>query len=165
MSTLALFQREPVESLSSDAQCTPRELALALGRFGIDPCSNPRSHVQADRRCMLELGQDGLSDSWADTSGAPLSAFVNGPYSDPLPWCERLRAHRAPACCLWKLDTTTQWFEQLMLGGFTWAPFRNRLKYERPGNCGSADFPSFLAWRDWKPSRAVLQMLWKPRRG
>lgn len=162
MSTLSLFAYEVADG-STDAQCTPRDLALELGVFGVDPCSNPRSHVQAIKRYMLENGEDGLALPW--TLGTPVlaSVFVNGPYSDPLPWCQRLRRHDAPWCSLWKLDTTTAWFAELMAAGATWAPFRKRLRYERPGNCGSADFASVLVWRDWAPSDAVLSRLWPAR--
>jgi hypothetical protein len=39
---------------------TRRELALAVGRFDLDPFSNPDSHILADRVCMLEDGGDGF---------------------------------------------------------------------------------------------------------
>lgn len=171
MSTLALFPGTPLVVDSTDAQCTPRELCRVLGRFGVDPCSNPRSHVQADRTCMLELGQDGLADPWTvdgTDATAPALAFCNGPFSQPMPWCERLRAHRAGWCALWKLDPTTRWHAELVARGpdgtrARWAPFRARLAFEKPGNVGSADFPCMLAWRDWRPSRALLRWLWTPR--
>lgn len=153
MTTLALFPSVAADG-STDAQCTPRDLAIDLGAFDLDPCSNPRSHIQAATQYMLERGQDGLALPWVG------SVFCNGPYSDPLPWCERLRAHRDSWCSLWKLDTTTRWFAELMKAGARWAPFRSRLRYERPGNCGSADFTSVLVWRDWTPSDAVLARLW-----
>lgn len=171
MTTLALFPGLPLVVDSTDAQCTPRDLALDLGRFGVDPCSNPRSHIRADRTCMLERGQDGLADPWTidgSTSSPLASVFCNGPYSAPLPWCERLRAHRAPWCALWKLDPTTRWHAELVARGpdgsrARWAPFRMRLAFERKGNVGAADFPCMLAWRDWTPSRELLRWLWTPR--
>lgn len=158
MSQLALIPRSPGEVDSTDAQCTPRDLALALGSFDLDPCTNPRSHIQARRTCMLEHGQDGLAEVWSG------SVFCNGPFSDPLPWCERLRAHRDPWCSLWKLDPTTAWWTQLMLAGASWAPFRKRLRFEKPGNVGGAEFPCALVWRDWEPPLAALSWLWEPRR-
>ncbi len=158
-----LFPREPSDAVdSSDAQCTPRDLALDLGRFTLDPCSNPRSHILADHTYSLEAGQDGLLLPWFGT------VWCNGRYSDPLPWCERLRAHDGPWCSLWKLDTTTRWFAQLMAAGASWAPFRSRLTFERPGNCGVANFCSVLVWRDWTPPAAVMARLWivtKRKRG
>jgi hypothetical protein len=35
------------ELVTSDAWCTPWALAIALGKFDLDPCSNPRSHIRA----------------------------------------------------------------------------------------------------------------------
>lgn len=168
MSTLALFPGTIVEIDSTDAQCTPRDLALDLGRFGIDVCTNPRSHIVASRSCMLELGQDGLSDDWRDHTGLPLDAYCNWPFSAPMAWCERLRAHRGGWCGLGKLDPTTKWFAELLAKGPTgsrakWAPFKMRLAFEKPGNVGSAEFPCFLAWRDWKLPKAVARRLWSAR--
>lgn len=167
MSTLALFSREQSANVdSSDAQCTPRDLALDLGIFGIDVCTNPRSHIQSIRTFSLENGQDGLAEEWTLIPGGPLaSVWCNGEYSNPLPWCERLRAHDAPWCSLWKLETTTEWHRQLMAPGprgygGQWAPFRMRLKFERPGNCGGADFCSMLVWRDFEVPDAVRARLW-----
>lgn len=158
MTTLALFPAPPLTAESTDHQNTPRDLALELGRFDLDPCSNPRSHILADRSYCLERGENGLALPWAG------SVWCNGPYSEPLPWCERLRAHREPWAALWKLDTTTEWFAVLTRSGAFWAPFRKRLRFERAGNVGSADFSSVLFWRDWTPSDAVLARLWAPRR-
>jgi hypothetical protein len=156
VTTLALFASESVAAVNStDAQCTPRDLCDDLGWFDLDPCSNPRSAVRARQHYSLEAGQDGLALPWVG------SVYVNGPYSNPLPWCERLRAHKGPWCSLWKLDPTTEWFRQLMAAGARWGAFRRRLAYDRPGNCGSADFPSVLVWGGgWRPSNAVRQRLW-----
>jgi hypothetical protein len=157
MSTLALFAREQSANVDSDdAQCTPRDLALDLGAFDLDVASNPRSHILAARSYCLENGEDGLALPWVG------SVFCNGPYSDPLPWCQRLRMHDGPWCALWKFDSTTRWWEQLMLAGATWAPFRSRLRFERAGNCGSANFTSALLWRSWTPPDAVRARLWMP---
>jgi len=164
MTTLALFPRAPGDHDSTDAQCTPRHVALALGRFDLDVCSNPRSHILADRSFMLENGDDGLAEPWTRADGSVASVWCNGPYSAPLPWCERLRAHRGPWAALWKLDTTTAWFNVLACSGASWAPFRERLAFERAGNCGVANFSSVLFWKDWKPSKELLGMLWAPRR-
>lgn len=167
MSTLALFPAELARGAeSTDAQCTPRELALELGRFQRDVCSNPRSHVVADHSFMLEHCEDGLAEAWTLEDGTPASVYANWPFSHPDPWCERLRWHNGPWCGLGKLDPTTGWFRNVVANCTAWSPFRARLAFERPGNSGSAEFPCFLVWGGgWKPSRAVLRRLWKPRRG
>jgi hypothetical protein len=161
VTTLALFPLTIADG-STDAQCTPRDLALELGTFGLDPCSNPRSHIRALRTYQLERGEDGLSLPWTLGGNTPCSVFVNGPYSDPLPWCERLRAHEAGWCALWKADFTTEWWRQLMASGAMWAPFRKRLTFEKPGNCGTANFCSVLVWKDIELSEAVMARLWMP---
>jgi hypothetical protein len=69
-------------AISSDDWCTPKWLCGLLGRFDFDPCSNERSHVQAD--CLMSGGGDhdcGLSMSWGRAS-----IFVNPPYSNVTPW-------------------------------------------------------------------------------
>ncbi len=146
-----------VENVDSDSWCTARDLARLLGHFSTDPCSNPRSHIRADQRFMLENGDDGLKRSWG------YSVFLNFPYSKPLPWCERLAAHGGPAVVLPKLDPTTVWWSVLIDSGYTYAPFRDRQKFERPDKPPlTANFPSALLWRDWTPSPALLELLWKP---
>lgn len=42
--------------------CTAERVARALGPFDLDPFSNPRSHIEATHRCMLEDGGDGFGD-------------------------------------------------------------------------------------------------------
>jgi hypothetical protein len=165
MSTLALFAPEVVGNVdSTDAQCTPRDLALDLGWFDLDVASNPRSHIKTAFSYMLERGEDGLSMPWFG------KVFCNGPYSNPLPWCQRLRQYDGIWVALWKADFTTEWFRQLMSPGPSgqvaqWAVFRDRLTFERPGNVGSANFCSVLVWRDWTPPAAVAARLWMPMRG
>lgn len=147
------------EDVDSDSWCTPRDLARLLGHFSTDPCSNPRSRISADQHYMLERGEDGLTRRWG------YSVFVNGPYSDPMPWCRRLVKHDGPWCALWKLDPTTKWFATLAEGtGATWAAFRQRLKFERPDKPPiTANFPSVLVYRDWTPTPALAGLLWTPQ--
>jgi hypothetical protein len=159
VSTLALFPAAHVPLVeSTDHQNTPRDLAIDLGWFDLDPCSNPLSHIQARTAYALERGQDGLALPWEG------SVFCNGNYSDPLPWCERLRQHNAPWMALWKLDTTTSWWRSLMAARPWWAPFRQRLRFERDGNCGVANFTSVLVWKDFELSDELAGWLWAARR-
>ena len=159
MSTLAMFPSDLIAAAdSTDAQNTPRDLCIELGWFDLDVASNPRSNLQARSSYQLERGQDGLALPWVG------SVWCNGPYSNPLPWCERLACHQAPWAALWKLDSTTAWFSVLVRAADAWAPFRKRLTFERAGNSGTADFSSVLAWGNgWTPSASVLQRLWTPR--
>lgn len=139
--------------MSTDEWCTPAWLAALLGEFDLDPCSNDRSHVRAGVRLSLEQGHDGLTAPWFG------SVFVNGPYSDPLPWCRRLRDHRGPWCALWKLDPTTRWWATLMEANPTVAPFRKRLKFEGEQSM-TANFPSVLVYSAWRPCTELAQHLW-----
>ncbi len=147
---------EPAVIDSDDAQNTPADLCAELGPFAMDVASNPRSKIQAIKHVMLENGEDGLTIEWRG------SVYCNGPYSDPLPWCERLARHDGPWCALWKLDPTTRWFAVLMGACDAWAPFRKRLRFDREGNSGVANFPSVLVWGGgWTPSDAVTARLWR----
>lgn len=142
-----------IEVIDSDSWCTKSSLARLLGSFDTDPCSNARSHIRATTRYTIE--DDGLSKNWRG------SVFVNGPYSNPLPWCRRLARHSFAWCALWKLDPTTAWFEILANTGAVIAPFRNRLKFERPDKPNiTANFPSVLIYKNWQPSEALAELLW-----
>lgn len=44
------------------AYCTPKKYADAVGPWDLDPFTNPRSHIVAAERCMLEDGGDGFGD-------------------------------------------------------------------------------------------------------
>lgn len=145
------------ENVGSDSWCTDRETARMLGHFGTDPCSNPRSHISADRNLMLEHGDDGLTSEWVG------SVFWNGPYSNPLPWCVRLAAHHGPWVALTKSDPTTKWFAVLKSACAGDAPFRHRLKFERPDKPPmTANFPSHLFWCRCHPSAELASHLWLP---
>lgn len=141
----------------ADSWCTNRKLAKLLGRFRTDPCSNARSWIDASITYALERGQDGIGESWFG------AVFVNGPYSNPLPWCERMAAHDGPCAGLWKLDPTTDWYAVLVDAGFQRRAFRDRLKFERPDKPPlTANFPSVLVFRDWTPSAELSALLWPP---
>jgi DNA N-6-adenine-methyltransferase Dam len=96
----------------TDAYGTPAWLTARLPLVHLDPCSNPRSTVRAVAAYMLERGQDGLALPWAP------SIFINWPYSDPMPWVEKLLAEVAAgrtqyAIILPKHDHSTEWWARL----------------------------------------------------
>jgi hypothetical protein len=172
-------RREERTVSATDSWCTPKALADALGRFDLDPCSNERSHVQADLMLQLEPLElretdsvttdfinllsrrqaDGLAYDWGRGS-----VWCNPPYSNPLPWALKLRDHEGPWCALLKLDPSTRWWAALMDASPTVAPFRKRIKFEgAPGEpTMTANFPSVLVYSAWRPSRALAEMLWLP---
>jgi hypothetical protein len=96
----------------TDSYCTPGWLTARLPRVHLDPCSNHRSTVRAMMHCVLEDGQDGLAVPWDS------SVFLNWPYSDPMPWVEKLLAEVAAgrvqyAIILPKHDHSTEWWARL----------------------------------------------------
>jgi len=75
-----------------DDHITPRwfldRLAAELGRFRLDPCTNPsaEAHHNGVFECSLSLerGSDGLAGRWGG------NVFVNPPYGDQIPvWVEK----------------------------------------------------------------------------
>ena len=142
--------------MSTDNWNTPKWLADALGPFDLDPCSNSASHIQAARKLDGATNDDcGILQPWSG------SVFCNGPYSDPLPWCRKLRDHEGPWCALWKLDPSTKWWAALMEASPTVAPFRKRLKFEGEKSM-TANFPSVLVYSAWRPPAALRPHLWLP---
>lgn len=135
----------------SDNWNTPKWLADLVGSFGTDPCSNATSHVMAARR--YTIAHDGLSQPWLG------SVWCNPPYSNPLPWAQRLAAHNRPWCALVKLDPSTRWWAALMSADPTVAPFRKRLRFEGEKNM-TANFPSALVYSAWRPSAELAAHLW-----
>lgn len=101
----------PVAKELRDSYCTPVDLAVALGRFTLDPCSNPRSVIVADRVCSLETGTDGLACFWHGED-----VFVNGPFSDLLPWAAKLVEARS-FVFLCNTDHSTKWWKAAVQSG------------------------------------------------
>jgi hypothetical protein len=113
-----------------DAWCTPSWLTAALPMVDLDPCSNSRSTVRADRTYSLERGEDGLRLPWVG------SVFVNPPYSDVLPWALKARdsASALLTACgfLVNVDTSTKWWGVLQ-SFLPYALFFNRrIQFEAP---------------------------------
>lgn len=117
----------------SDEWNTPKWLAERVGQFDFDPCSNSRSHIDALDFASLENGDDGLVLDWHG------SVWINPPYSNPLPWMDKLRVEIDGGRCreamaLVKLDTSTKWWKALTLNKdfvSLWL-FNNRLRFEPP---------------------------------
>jgi hypothetical protein len=145
-------------SKPTDDWCTPAWLAKLLGRFDLDPCSNARSHINAQRYCRLDndnpLFRNGLTYDWRDDS-----VYANPPYSNVMPWAQQLAAHSAAWVALVKLDPTTKWWSTLMTATPQIAPFRKRIKFEGPLDM-TANFASVLIYKNWEPSAELAKHLW-----
>lgn len=112
--------------------------------FWFDPCP-----IYWDR----ETHPDGLKIDWAeaivnisqDEGFWICGAFVNPPYSNPLPWVKKAIAEYNKGITivlLLKHDSSTQWYRLLHEAGAYFLPITGRLKY---GTRGPANFPSILA--------------------
>lgn len=99
--------------------CTPKKWADAVGCWGLDPFSNPRSHIVADRRCMLEDGGNGLLDKAVLGSYSAPPAFGRADESTsvwiqpPYEIVDEAIAHYGHTrfCALLRWAPDTDWFE------------------------------------------------------
>jgi hypothetical protein len=111
--------------------CTPKWLAELIGPFGLDPCSNPRSHVEAGVRMMLERGQDGLA--FGNVAYPETRVFINPPYAQDsvIRW---FRAYQHTRWCfLLRFDPSTDWFEQIYdAAELVAVPRGRRVNFEPP---------------------------------
>jgi hypothetical protein len=128
----------PVAKGLRDCWGTPIDLTSRLPRFTLDPCSNPRSTVQATRHMMLEEPtQEQVLAGWEQgnglhTSWKNRSVFINGPFSDLLPWARKTCEARA-FMFLANNATTTKWYRELVSNGGVYKfEFSKRLKFVPP---------------------------------
>jgi phage N-6-adenine-methyltransferase len=100
---------------SSDNWATPWPVVWKLeaqyGKFDLDPCAEPQT---AKAPLYYTKEDDGLTQPWFG------KVFVNPPYSDPRPWCERaVRAVESREAelvvMLLPASTDTAWFHELVL--------------------------------------------------
>lgn len=92
------------ENKVRDEYCTPTWLTRILPITDLDPCSNHRSTVRARESIIRENGADGLAVSWERRS-----IFVNPPYSDVLPWAQKLATAQS-WYLLVNVDPSTKWW-------------------------------------------------------
>jgi DNA N-6-adenine-methyltransferase (Dam) len=115
----------------TDKYCTPKWLADRVGCFDTDPCTNPLAHIIATTKYMLEAGHDGLTLPWHGR------VWMNHPYSDPLPWMNKLTYEHAVGRCteslvLAKLDTSTEWWRVLTSAPCDLWVFKKRINHDIP---------------------------------
>ena len=122
----------------SDDWRTPKEVYDALDaefHFNDDPCP-----------LLGANNGDGLLREWGS------SVFMNPPYSNPGPWCEKavIEARRGKTVVgLLRGDTSTKWFHEWVLGYAEIRFIKGRLKFN---NRGSAPFASIIAvWKMGSP--------------
>lgn len=114
----------------SDRDCwaTPRWLTDLLPLVSLDPCSNERSTVRAERDYRLARGEDGLRLPWFG------SVYVNPPYSDVKPWAAKLlRSPRVMAAAfLINVDPSVSWWHALTERLPIALMFRKRIQFVPP---------------------------------
>lgn len=137
------------EARLRDAFCTPRDLALAVGEFDYDVCTNPRAHIVARRKFMVETGHDGLTLARYVPRNARV--WCNPPYSrnQVVRWI-RAYSHTRFVFLL-RHDTSTDWFAELYaLTNMLVQPFY-RINFEPPPGIVVTDsnpYPHSLFYRD-----------------
>ena len=134
----------------TDSYNTPKWIADRVGTFDLDPCSNDRTHIRARQTYALPL--DGLSLPWVGR------VWLNPPYSNPLPWMEKLHNERAAgrvteSLVLVKLDVSPKWWHTLTnpaYGRFDAWFFHKRLQFDPPPGVktSSNNFSSVLIHHD-----------------
>ncbi|MGE0547602.1 MAG: hypothetical protein AB7O24_04330 [Kofleriaceae bacterium] len=101
--------------------CTDEGTAHAVGRWDLDPFSNPRSHVLSDAACMLERGDDGFGDGThgsyklADIGLLRASELTRVWIQPDYSFVERALAHYGHTrfCALLRFDPRVEWFQKL----------------------------------------------------
>jgi hypothetical protein len=129
-----------------DEWYTPPWLIRELGgKFDTDPCCPRRNHWTA-HQCWT-IRDNGLVKPWDGV------VFCNPPYSNPLPWAERLREHPYGGIMLVPVRQS-YWFQQSALASCTaWALLETRIAFcdingERIGKGYSADVFCLICWGD-----------------
>ena len=171
-----------------DSWCTPRWLAIALGKFDLDPCSNMFSWVDSPRFLTPDVGDNGLPP---DTEpGAYLwqppdqldptlhrvsqmdRVFINPPYSrgQVLRWVRHWASSNFTFLLRW--DPSTRWYTELMCcTSLVWFPHR-RIDFEPPPGitASSNPYPHALYFKFRPPpdvftKLANLGRFWYPGEG
>lgn len=151
--------------------CTPEALAIKLGPWNLDPCSNERSHIIAAKTFDLDRrGQDGLR--LARYVSRSTRAFINPPYSRGM--VEQFvdaYAHVA-FCFLLRFDPSTEWFRKLIARTELVLVLADRINFEPPPGVVphhkmSNPFPHALFYRracDATPAVVAASYIFEPRK-
>jgi hypothetical protein len=175
------------------AWCSPPEYTAAAGVFDLDPFTNPRSTLVAHRQCMLERGDDGFGLDLRSTPGAcfvnpkhcsherdgagicgkcgygfaheDTRVWIQPPYDIVLDAIAHYGHTRFTA--LLRLDTSTEWFEQLWsLSEVIMVPRRDRLDFVPPPGvkASSNPFPHGLYYKRAADVPRAIEQLCYPWR-
>lgn len=145
--------------------CTPKALAIAVGPWDVDPFSNPRSHVLAADRCMLENSGDGFGDGSgpgsyrvanraAEYAGPETRVWLQPPYERGFVRDVVDHYKHARFCALLRWSPDVEWFQRLWPRVSVVAfPIGARIEFEPPpgvdpDTADGAPFPHALLYAD-----------------
>lgn len=149
-----------------DTYCTPLDLALAVGPWDLDCCTNERSHIVSRRTFRLDRGQNGLV--LARFVSRNTRVWCNPPYSDVMPWV--LGYGHTRFCFLVKFDPSTKWCGELIARSeLVLFPRRRRISFEPPPGIEAGDnqFPHgffYARAEDATPAIRSLCFTWRNER-
>lgn len=110
MSVLALSIGDDVDR---DTWCTGRVWTRRLGRVWLDPCSNDRSTVDAERTWRLDRGQNALVLARYLPRHPPGPVYINPPYSRGMVAQFVEAFARTRFVFLVRADVSTEWWSAL----------------------------------------------------
>lgn len=158
--------------------CTPKRWAEYVGRFDLDPFSNPRSHIVSTHACMLERGDNGLAQlatgayyihgNGTHRADDNARVFIQPPYE----LVDEAITHYGHTrfCALLRFDAPTAWCKRLVkLCELVCVVSDKRMDFEPPPGVGASSnpFPHALFYRRAEDAtRDVLRrcLSWKPGR-
>jgi phage N-6-adenine-methyltransferase len=117
------MKRTAEEKRLRDQAATPAWLLdLMLLEFAptLDVCASEKN---ASCSNFIDEETNSLVQNWRDFGGKNFCAWMNPPYSNPYPWCEKAYEEtRAPGfrvVALLKLDPSTKWWREFVVKGCT----------------------------------------------
>lgn len=149
---------QTAEPSGSDERYTPRWVLnaarLVLGRIDLDVASNAIAQRTVQAARYYTQADNGLMQPWAGR------VWCNPPYSDPLPWVERLigfhKAGDVPAALLLlNVATTPTWARLLWSSGYPVCLFTNRIQFVKADGTveGRNNSDQFLWYFGRRPGR------------
>ena len=164
--------------LARGGYCTPEDWAEHVGRWDLDPFSNPRSHIVATERCMLEDGGDGFGDGKTPGSYRVGRGPVQVASKHTRVWIQpdylfvdEALAHYGHTrfCALLRFDPSTRWFQRVYrLAALVCVPRLKRFEFEPPPGVKASKNPyphALYNAREQDATPAVLRrcVAWRTR--
>lgn len=129
------------KNITTDVWLTPPALIDSLGKFDIDPCCpNNLPWKTAKWFYSLENGQDGLKLPW------PGRVWLNPPYSNWVPFLEKLKNHNNGIALIFARTETKGFFDHVWENADSILFLKRRVKFVKAdlSSGGSSTAPSIL---------------------